>query len=53
MRHYDYIVTISYERLENKYAFLFTDIKDAISFIDVQMANPKMTVAILERRRYV
>lgn len=51
MRNYDYIVTISYEHTENKYTFLFTDIRDAISFIDVQMTSPKMTVANLERRR--
>ena len=51
MNDYDYTVTMTYERIDKKYVFLFTDIKDAISFIDVQMTNPKMIAASLERRR--
>ena len=51
MKDYDYTVTMTYERIDKKYVFLFTDIKDAISFIDVQMTNPKMIAASLERRR--
>lgn len=51
MSKYDYIVTISYGKLEEKHTTLFLKLTDAIAFMASQMKNTNINSVSLERRR--